>query len=145
MSKERIDQRKDVRRSLTRRGGLHVPEHMKDANFVYRWVNLDKEQPFKMDEKLDIGYEPVPVSDFPELKSRLSMFAEGDNMISNGTYICRAVSDKVTAFLMRIPKAQHEEISVEKARIVDETESRMKNDARKKEGFYGSIDTGTDV
>lgn len=97
---------------------LHVPESMKDPNFVYRWVN-DRQGRVDQLTKQD-DYDIVSTTDASQLTSA-----------SEGTVMRRTV-DKFTgegAVLLRKPKEYYEADQREKQKPLDERDELLRRGA----------------
>ena len=139
---KRDNSRPETRVSVSRKGPLHVHDSLKsDDSFYYRWINRDAEQPYKFVEKLELGYVPVEKSDLDDLRAKYGALV--DNVVTEGNYISRPISSKVTAILMKIPKEQHTELQKANEQRVKDTEVQMRRDSRKT-GFYGDMKIGHD-
>lgn len=114
---------------------LFVPEHMKDPNFHYRWINATGNRLQLMTQEDD--YDIVCEED-----------AKNEKDVGEGTAVKRAVGtnkagEPIYAYLCRKPKEFYEEDQKAKQQPVDESEEALRRGDVKtpggqadKEAFY---------
>jgi hypothetical protein len=126
---------KKERESLESRGRLYVSG--KDSNFHYRWINLDEDQLFKTEQKLDMGYTLCTSDEFDAIRSKVpSELLRGSKVV--GTYIAQSVGRGINAYLCKIPLELYHKRNEMKAKKNKEIENSLKQKG-KEDGFYGSI------
>jgi hypothetical protein len=128
--------RPTVRRAGERKGRLYVPESLKMPGYRYRFVKYSKEQPYRIEDKLDAGWELVPVSEAEALGKRV--FKHDDGVKADGGYVVKPLNDKEVYYLCKIPVELYNEIQKEKQDDLRKKEIDMLH-AGKKPGFYGDI------
>lgn len=105
----------------------------KDPNFEYRFVN---DTGSRIHNFKQAGYELVTEEDLEVGDSRVKDAGElgsGKRVISN---------DGTTSYLMRIKKEWYQEDQAAKARLVDEQEQAMRQEAS--QGMYGKLEFNRD-
>lgn len=124
--------KRPVRTSLFQRGPQAISGD-KDPNYVYRFVN---DTGSRIANFKQAGYEHVNEEDLIVGDSRVkdaSELGSQKHVISN---------DGTVSYLMRIKKEWYDEDQAAKARLVDEQEAAMRQEAT--QGMYGKLDLSRD-
>lgn len=124
------------KKSSNRRGPLYVNPDDMDPNYKYRFINMDEEHPYKIEEKLDRGWTLVTSDEMSHLKTRLPDLLRGSSTV--GSYICQTVGPNTKAYLCKISRELYEENFTSSQQLVDDLDSALRNKG-KEEGFYGDI------
>lgn len=139
MTDERKPERTPERRTASRKGPLHVPEYLRKPGFRYRFIKYSREAPYRMDEKLDVGWTPTPISEAQELRSKHLGLLNEDGIRSEGGYVTKPINDKELYYLCQIPEELAQELDRQKQADIRQKEIDMLYGGRKP-GFYGTIE-----
>lgn len=139
MSKERFPER-GFERHQEAIGPLSLPHELKDEKYHYRWVNYDPEKPFKLQQKISLGYDFIPVSEFESLTENMPNSPMFGGAGVDGTKICRKGAKGTVDYLMRCTKERHLENQAFKNKKAKLQTEQIKREAEKTRPGYGGFD-----
>jgi hypothetical protein len=83
-------------------GPLWVDSLLKDPNFYYRFVNFNVKKPYKMEQRLKLGYQFCTKEEFPNQQVDLISGLYG-KVGEEGDKIYVIVDEFTKAYLMKLP------------------------------------------